>query len=131
VPPVRDLAAGTERPVTTYAQLPTPRARDAGVFRRVLGGRSRREYEAAAEAVPAAFGLATSSVSRRFIRASARAPQTRHERRHEDAHGQGLLLDGAKSLRAAVRDVFGNDVPVQRGQWHKRENVVSHLTKPR
>jgi putative transposase len=40
-----------------------------------------------------------------------------------------VILDGAKGLRAAVRDVFG-DVPVQRCQWHKRENVVSHLTKP-
>ena len=36
---------------------------------------------------------------------------------------------GAKGLRAAVRDVFGDDVPVQRCQWHKRENVVSYLPK--
>jgi hypothetical protein len=36
-----------------------------------LGGLSCREYAAAAEAVPEAFGLARSSVSRRFIRASA------------------------------------------------------------
>lgn len=44
--------------------------------------------------------------------------------------GQRLLvvLDGAKGLRAAVRDVFG-DVPVQRCQWHKRENVVSYLAR--
>ena len=26
--------------------------------------------------------------------------------------------------------MFGDDVPVQRCQWHKRENVVSYLTKP-
>jgi len=39
-----------------------------------------------------------------------------------------VVLDGAKGLRAAVRDVFG-DVPVQRCQWHKRENVVSYLAK--
>ena len=39
-----------------------------------------------------------------------------------------VVLDGAKGLRAAVRDVFG-DVPVQRWQWHKRENVVSYLPK--
>ena len=36
------------------------------------------------------------------------------------------VLDGAKGLRAAVREVFG-DIPVQRCQWHKRENVVSDL----
>jgi transposase-like protein len=40
-----------------------------------------------------------------------------------------VVLDGAKGLRAAVREVFGDDVPVQRCQWHKRENVVSYLAK--
>lgn len=39
-----------------------------------------------------------------------------------------VVLDGAKGLRAAVHEVFG-DVPVQRCQWHKRENVVSYLAK--
>ena len=190
VPRVRDRAAGTELPLATYATLQQPRGRDVGLFRRVLAGLSCREYEAAAEAVPEAFGLAKSSVSRRFIRASARALQQLHERRHDDAEWlvllldgktfasdqvvialgvtttgekrilglvqtasenkrvcaaflrelgergfaapRGLLvvLDGAKGLRAAVRDVFGDDVPVQRCQWHKRENVVSYLTKP-
>lgn len=189
VPRVRDLRAGTELPLATYAQLQTPRARDVGLFRKVLGGLSCREYEAAAEAVPEAFGLAKSSVSRRFIRASGQALRQIHERRHDDAHwlvllldgksfasdqvvialgvtttgekrvlglvqtatenkrvcaaflhdliergfraptGLLVVLDGAKGLRAAVRDVFGEDVPVQRCQWHKRENVVSYLTK--
>jgi transposase-like protein len=190
VPRVRDVSAGTELPLATYAQFQTPRARDVGLFRRVLGGVSCREYEAAAEAVPEAFGLAKSSVSRRFIGASAHALRQFHERRHDDREwlvllldgksfasdqvvialgvtitgekrvlglvqtatenkrvcatflrelidrgfraptGLLVVLDGAKGLRAAVREVFGDDVPVQRCQWHKRENVVSYLTKP-
>ena len=40
-----------------------------------------------------------------------------------------VIFDGVKGLRAAVRDVLGDDVPVQRGQWHKRENVPSSSTK--
>jgi len=44
--------------------------------------------------------------------------------------GPLVVLDGAKGLRAAVREVFGDDVPVQRCQWHKRKNVVSYSTKP-
>lgn len=32
-------------------------------------------------------------------------------------------------LRAAMRDVFGDDTPVQRCQWHERENVASYLAK--
>ena len=155
----------------------------------MLGGISSREYEGAAEAVPEAFGLTKSRVSRRFIRASATARQTLQERRHDDAEwlvllldgksfaadqvvialgvtttgekrilglvqtatentrvcaaflrelvereftapaGLLVVLDGAKGLRAAVRDVFGDDVPVQRCQWHKRENVVSYWPK--
>ena len=38
------------------------------------------------------------------------------------------VLDGAKGLRTAVREMFG-DVPVPRCQWRKRENVVSYLAK--
>ena len=189
VPRVRDRAAQQEVSLATYAALQTPRGQDIGLFRKVLGGLSCRDYEAAAEAVPDAFGLAKSSVSRRFVRASAHELRRLHERRHDDAEWLVLLLDGktfagdqlvvplgvtatgekrilglvqtatenkrvlatflralgergfplerpllvvldgAKGLRAAVRDVFG-DVPVQRCQWHKRENVVSYLAKP-
>jgi len=44
---------------------------------------------------------------------------------------QGLLviIYGGKGLRAAVRHAFGHSALVQRCQWHKRENVVSHLPK--
>jgi len=190
VPRVRDGHARREVPLATYAALQTPRAQDVGLFRRVLGGVSCREYEAAAEAVPEAFGLARSSVSRRFIRASARELRLLQERRLDDAEWLVLVLDGksfagdqlvvalgvtatgekrilglvqtasenkrviasflrelgergfpleqpllvvldgAKGLRAAVRDVFGTGAQVQRCQWHKRENVVSYLAKP-
>lgn len=189
VPRVRDRDQRREVPLATYQQLQTPRAQDVGLFRRVLGGLSCREYEAAAEAVPAAFGLAKSSVSRRFIRASARELRRLQERRLDDAEWLVLILDGktfagdqlvialgvtatgekrvlgvmqtatenrrtcasflrelgergfpldrpllvvldgAKGLRAAVREVFGDAVAVQRCQWHKRENVVSYLPK--
>ena len=190
MPRIRNVHAGVEVPLSTYAQLQTPRAQDAGLFARVLGALSSREYHAAAEAIPEAFGLAKSSVSRRFVHASARALQQLQERRLDDhqwlvllldgktfasdqlvialgvtttgekrvlglvqtatenkavcatllrdleARGftapDGLLvvLDGAKGLRAAVRDVYGADVAVQRCQWHKRENVVRYLSKP-
>jgi hypothetical protein len=42
---------------------------------------------------------------------------------------QGLLfvIDGSKGLRKAIRQVFGNDVPVQRCVQHKERNVLDHL----
>ena len=44
---------------------------------------------------------------------------------------QGVLvaIDGGKGLRAAVRQAFGKKALVHRCQWHKRENVVAHLSK--
>lgn len=44
---------------------------------------------------------------------------------------EGLLcvIDGAKGLFKAVREVFGEYAQIQRCQWHKRENVVSYLPK--
>jgi putative transposase len=43
--------------------------------------------------------------------------------------GQGVLcvLDGAKALRKAVRDVLGTATPVQRCIRHKERNVLDHL----
>jgi putative transposase len=91
---VRDQRERREVPLTTYAALQTPCAHDVGLFRRVLGGLSCREYEAAAEAVPEAFGLARSSVSRRFIRASANELRRLRDRRLDDAEWLVLVLDG-------------------------------------
>lgn len=40
-----------------------------------------------------------------------------------------VVMDGAKALRAAVRQVFGNQIQVQRGQVHRKRNVPEHLSK--
>src|SRR5437764_12828123 len=44
--------------------------------------------------------------------------------------GQGILfvIDGAKALRKAIRNVFG-DSPVQRCVRHKERNVIDHLSE--
>jgi transposase-like protein len=38
-----------------------------------------------------------------------------------------FVIDGAKALRKAVDQVFGDDVPVQRCRNHKLRNVLGHL----
>ncbi len=91
---VRDLPHNTEVPLATYHRLQVPRAADAGLFRKILLGLSCRHYEACAEAVPAAFGLSASTVSRRFIRASARALRTLCERRLDGEEFVAVVLDG-------------------------------------
>ncbi len=91
---VRDLPRNQEVPLPTYQQLQTPRAADAGLFRKLLLGLSCRDYEVCAEAVPEAFGLSSSSVSRRFIRVSARQLQALQQRRLDGYDLVALILDG-------------------------------------
>ena len=40
-----------------------------------------------------------------------------------------VVIDGAKALRRAVTDVFGEATPVQRCTVHKKRNVLEHLAK--
>jgi len=91
---VRDQLQGTEVPLETYQRLQQPRALDAGLLRRVLLGLSCRRYEECADTVPQAFGLAPSTVSRRYIRASARQLRALGERRLDSYDLVAVLLDG-------------------------------------
>src|SRR5574337_2076058 len=90
----RNRLTRQEVPLSIYQRLQVPRESDAGLFRKILLGLSCRDYEPCAEAVPEAFGLSASSVSRRFIRASARALQELSERRLQGEDFVVLFLDG-------------------------------------
>ncbi len=188
VPRVRS-AEGGEIPLRSYGALSRGGEVDELLLKRVLFGISCRNYEAAAEAIPGAIGLSSSTVSRQFIQASAKQLKQLQERdlSKEDVVAvfldgktfaeatmvvalgitlsgqkrflgfvetdtenekvltpflrslvergldisQGLLviIDGSKALSSAVNKAFRNRALVQRCQWHKRENVVSYLSK--
>ncbi len=49
------------------------------------------------------------------------------ERGLDVEHGVLCVIDGAKALRKAVRDVLGVHTPVQRCVRHKQRNVLDHL----
>lgn len=91
---VRDQRHAAEVPLRTYLALQEPRALDAGLLRKLLVGLTCRRYRDCAEAVPEAFGLSASAVSRRFIRASARKLRELLERRLEGHDIVVLVLDG-------------------------------------
>ena len=188
VPRVRS-AEGGEISLRSYGVLSRGGEVDELLLKRVLFGISCRNYEAAAEAIPGAIGLSSSTVSRQFIQASAKQLKHLQERdlSKEDVVGlfldgktfaeatmvvalgitlsgekrflgfvetdtenekvltpflrslvergldiaQGLLviIDGSKALGSAVNKAFRNRAVVQRCQWHKRENVLSYLSK--
>jgi transposase-like protein len=188
VPRVRSVG-GSEIPLRSYEALSRDREVNDLLLKRVLYGISCRNYEAAAESIPGAIGLSSSTVSRGFIEASAaqlRELQERDlsgedlvalfldgktfadatmvvalgitisgekrflgfvetdtenekvltpflrsliERGLDISQGLLVILDGGKGLRAAVKKALRNRAVVQRCQWHKRENVISYLSK--
>lgn len=75
VPRVRDLSLGQEVPLKSYERLQKPDYVDKMALSRVINGVSQGKYERAAEHVPETFGISKSSVSRKFIRASAKRLQ--------------------------------------------------------
>ena len=94
VPRVRDVEANEEVPLQAYHRLQHPRHLDEGLLLRVVGGIATRSYESCAEAVPEAFGLSSSTVSRRFIKASAAKLRQFQERSLSDYDLVGLFMDG-------------------------------------
>lgn len=107
VPRVRDQPGGKEIRLRSYQRLQEPRNGDEGVLKRILHGLSCRSYEACAEAVPEAFGLSGSTVSKRYIRASARELKRLCERRLEGYDFVALLLDGKTFGADAMVIVLG------------------------
>lgn len=94
VPRVRDVLNDKEVCLSSYRGLQNPRRIDEAVFRRVINGISARKYEKAALSVPETFGIKKSSVSRKFIKASARKLKECLER---DLSGHDILaifIDG-------------------------------------
>jgi putative transposase len=65
-----------------------------GLLRRVLYGISCRNYEQAAELIPGAIGLSSSSVSRTFVEASTAQLRKFQERDLSDASYAAIFMDG-------------------------------------
>lgn len=96
VPRVRDRVANTEVSLRSLESLQAPRSMDEGLFLKVLKGLSCRDYRECAEAVPEAFGLSASTVSRRFIRASGKKLKELLGRRLDSHDFVVLILDGKR-----------------------------------
>jgi transposase-like protein len=187
VPRIRDVETKEEMSLESYRQLQKPRVMEEIVFNRVLKGISQRDYESVALRAPEVFGIKKSSISKKFIKASAKKLKSFFERRFDGEDfvaifidGKSLLdtmmvvalgirldgsksvlgfveaatehhkpimdflrslqarglkiehetlfiIDGSKGLRKGIEETFGSKAFFQRCQWHKRENVVSHL----
>ena len=83
-----------EVPLTSYRKLRGSGEVDEVLLRRVLYGISCRNYEGAAESVPGAIGLSSSTVSRRFVEASAEQLRAMQERDLSGEDVVAIFLDG-------------------------------------
>jgi len=97
---VRDTVNNREVTSSVYERLQRPSDDDEGVLKRGLHGLSCRNYRDCAEAIPEALSLSSSTVSRRYIRASSRKLQELMERKLDGYDFGAIVLDGK---------YFGND----------------------
>jgi transposase-like protein len=105
VPRVRGPRA--EVPLRSYAALQGPGEVNDILLRRVLYGLSCRNYEAAAEAIPGAIGLSSSSVSRSFVAASAVKLKEFQERDLSQEDIVAIFLDGKTFAEATMVVALG------------------------
>jgi transposase-like protein len=106
VPRIRSASRG-EIPLRSYQALRQDREVNDVLLKRVLYGISCRNYEAAAESVPGAIGLSSSTVSRGFIQASAAALREFQERDLSGEDYVALFLDGKTFADATLVIALG------------------------
>lgn len=94
VPRIRDRMLGREIPLSSYQRLHRGSSMEEAALIRVLKGLSCRDYREAAMAVPEAFGLSSSSVSRQFTRSSGQKLQELMERDLSLYDIVAILMDG-------------------------------------
>lgn len=91
---VRDNRNNREVELKTYKELQDPRQLDEKIFKNILVGLSCRRYEECSAAIPAAFGMTSSTVSRRFIKVSKKRLSEMTERRLEGYDIVAIVIDG-------------------------------------
>ncbi|MCA1685696.1 MAG: transposase, partial [Planctomycetia bacterium] len=95
-PRVRRVDGGGEVALQTYARLRFGDAMPQAVLRRMVRGVSTRDYEGVIDAARNGFGVAKSSVSRGFVRASAADVKALAERRIDGERFAVVMIDGVE-----------------------------------
>jgi transposase-like protein len=88
------LTNGREALLTMYQRLQSPEAMPENALRRMVRGVSCRDYEGCLEPMAAGFGTKRSSVSRGFVKASAKRLKSLAERRFEGQEFVAVYIDG-------------------------------------
>jgi transposase-like protein len=116
VPRVRRKDTGEEVPLMNYIRLQQPGVIENLALKRVINGISTGCYEDATLCVPETFGISRNSVSKKWIRASARKLRALQERSLKAHDFVAMILDGK---------TFGeNEIIIAMGVSIKGEKVI-------
>lgn len=91
---IRDIRNNREVELKTYSKLQGPQQLDEGILKKILLGLSCRRYEECSRAIPEAFKLTSSTVSRRFIKVSGKKLKEITERRLDEFNIVAIVIDG-------------------------------------
>lgn len=94
VPRVRNQTIGEEVPLKSYQALQSDEGINNQTLAQVINGISTRKFEKAAMQIPSAFGIQKSSVSRKFIQASAKQLKAFQDRDLKDHEIIVIFMDG-------------------------------------
>lgn len=88
------MMGGGEAALDTYQRLQSPEAMPENALRRMIRGVSCRDYEGCLEPMAESFGVKRASVSRNFVKASARQMRNLAERRFDGQEFVAVFIDG-------------------------------------
>jgi putative transposase len=95
-PRVRYTRQCGEADLETYARLQSPEAMPQSVLKRLVRGVSCRDYQGVVDLAREGFGVQKSSVSRSFVKASAKEVRELAERRFDGVRFPVIYLDGVQ-----------------------------------
>lgn len=94
VPRVRNQKSRQEVPLRSYRVLQTNQGINDQILAQVINGISHRKFEKAAMQIPSAFGIQKSSISRKFIQASAKKLKAFQDRDLSTHEIIAIFMDG-------------------------------------
>jgi transposase-like protein len=106
-PRVRGASGGGEVSLESYALLQREEALPEAALKRMVRGVSCRDYETAIDTARDGFGVKKSSVSRGFVRASARSVRELVERRFDEERFAAIMIDGVEYAGAMMIVALG------------------------
>lgn len=95
-PRARFSQGGGEVPLETYALLQRDEAMPEACLKRMVCGVSCRDYEEVVDLAREGFGVKKSSISRGFVRASAKVVEELAQRRFDGVRFAAILIDGVE-----------------------------------